>query len=155
MVSAADYQLDDSMGYWLHRASHALRQAFDRVLARHGVTTGQWAILALCGRNGPRTPTELVGAVGMDSGAMARLLRRMTRKGLLQSRRHPTDARSKVFALSPRARRLLPVIKRLSQRTNALVLRELSPREQGAFIGLLRRIEARAAVIGPGTIPES
>ena len=155
MGSTTDYQLNDSMGYWLHRASHALRLAFDLVLAPHGVTTGQWAILSLCGQQGAQTPTELVEAIGMDSGAMARLLGRMTKKGLLQVQLNPRDARSKVFALTPRAQQLLPKIKRLSQQTNLLVLHDLGPRQRSAFLDLLRRIEKRAEAIGPESIPES
>lgn len=99
-------------GGLLTTVSRALTTTADALLAPHGVTSQQAAVLMLTGPDGA-TPVELRPRLGVDAAAMTRLVDRLGAKGLLERRAHPSDRRSITLHLTPagnRVRRHLPRI---------------------------------------------
>jgi DNA-binding MarR family transcriptional regulator len=142
----------ESTGYQVNLLARLLANLLQREIAPHGVVPGQFApLLALYDRDG-QTPTELSRAVGIEPGTMTKTLQRMERDGLVLRRRAPRDGRSVTIHLTEQSRRLEPTLKAAATRINALVTRQLTPRQSqtfmrtvGALISEATRLDAEGA----------
>lgn len=76
---------------------HLLSQYKDRLLEKHlapfDITGPQYRVLKLIICDGIDTPTALTRLLSIDSGAMTRMLDRLTQRGLLVRERCPEDRR--------------------------------------------------------------
>lgn len=116
-----------SLGYMVNVAARALEQALHRRIAPHGVVPGQFpALLALYERGG-RTQAELCVDVRIEQPTMARTLARMERDGLIERRPDPDDGRRSLVFLTPRGRRLVPMLQAEADEENAIAGRGTDP----------------------------
>lgn len=72
----------------------------ERELARLGVESAGYAALSAIGAFGPIRLTELAALLGTPLTTMSDLVRRLTRRGLVQKDPHPDDGRSSLLRLS-------------------------------------------------------
>ena len=136
--------LDVSPTHTLQRITRlGLLQAasFARVFARHGISFGEYLVLAALRRAGPPyrcTPTYL--AVILSSGAMTNRLDRLEAMGLVERQPDPTDRRGRMVALTDRGLELVDeaVIDHLENEER--LLRALDDRERKQLAGLLRKL---------------
>src|SRR5438309_1256471 len=73
-----------------------LEESVDTALARHGLTLGQFDILATLRRRGPKgglTPGELLKSVVLSSGGMTARLDKLEEAGLIRRRPDAADRR--------------------------------------------------------------
>src|SRR5262245_13818557 len=79
-------------------------------LAKHGLSLGQFDILATLRRHGPRgglTPSELLGSVMLSSGGMTARLDKLEEAGLIGRASDPDDRRKVVIELTPKGKRVI------------------------------------------------
>ncbi len=91
----------------LHRVANHLTDELVTVYERHGLTEGEFDVLATLRRTGPpyeRSPGDLVAHTLVTSGGMTKRLDRLERAGLVTRRVSDTDARARVVALTERGR---------------------------------------------------
>lgn len=86
-------------GYLLRRAQQLHLAAWSRVVSTE-ITSVQYAILAVLERRGQASQRELCEDVDLDRSTVADMLSRMQRKGLIERRRDPADARRNTVVLS-------------------------------------------------------
>lgn len=109
----------------------------------HEIGWSQLAILARLDRGGPATTADLARAESMKPQSMGASLAMLERNGLVERRRHPTDGRQVLFALTPagvEARRKRSVAKR---EWLLAAMAKLIPSEQQTLISasaLIRRL---------------
>jgi DNA-binding MarR family transcriptional regulator len=79
--------------------------SFAPVFAGHGLTWGEYVVLAALRRAGPpyrMNPTALYGSVILSSGGMTKRLDRLEKAGLVERLPDPTDRRGRLVALTDR-----------------------------------------------------
>jgi DNA-binding MarR family transcriptional regulator len=98
------------VGRVLVLAQH-LERSVNEALAAHGLTLGQFDILATLRRHpdGRLTPTQLMRSVALSSGGMTNRLDRLEEAGLVRREADPTDRRGVVVTLTARGRELIDV----------------------------------------------
>jgi DNA-binding MarR family transcriptional regulator len=105
-------RLEDHLGYWLRCLSNLVSDAFADRLEGHGVGVAQWVVLRCLFDAEGASLNELAGAVGVDNGALSRMVERLSRKGLVLREADPADRRAVRLRLTDEGRRLVPVLAR-------------------------------------------
>ena len=94
----------------LHRVANHLTDELVAVYARHGLTEGEFDVLATLRRVGPpyeRSPGDLAAHTLVTSGGMTKRVDRLERAGLVTRRVSDADARARVVALTDRGREVI------------------------------------------------
>jgi DNA-binding MarR family transcriptional regulator len=117
--------------------------SFARVFAPHGISFGEYLVLAALRRAGPpyrMNPTALFNSVILSSGAMTNRLDRLEAMDLVERQPDPTDRRGRLVALTDRGRELVDtaVAEHLDNEQTLLGALDAAEREQLA--GLLRKL---------------
>jgi DNA-binding MarR family transcriptional regulator len=117
--------------------------SFARVFGRHGLTWGEYLVLAALRRAGPpyrMNPTALYGALILSSGGMTKRLDRLERAGLVERLPDPVDRRGRLVALTDKGRELADraVVDHLANEED--LLGALSAAERGELSDLLRKL---------------
>ncbi len=87
-----------------------LEQSVGAALDRHGLTLGQFDILATLRRHGPKgrlTPSELLGSVMLSSGGMTARLDKLEEAALITRGPDADDRRKVVIELTAKGKRLI------------------------------------------------
>lgn len=94
----------------LHRLAAHLTDELVPVYSRHGLTEGEFDVLATLRRAGApfeRTPGELARFTMVTTGAMTKRVDRLDDAGLVTRRTRDDDGRGKVVALTPAGKALI------------------------------------------------
>ncbi|MBN9214972.1 MAG: transcriptional regulator [Microbacterium sp. SCN 70-200] len=84
--------LDDFVCFAMYTASHATTQAYREVLRPWKLTYPQYLALVVLA-TGERTVSSLGDDLGLDSGTLSPMLRRLETRGLVQRQRDDADER--------------------------------------------------------------
>lgn len=87
-----------------------LERSVDAALEKHGLTLGQFDILATLRRNGSKgglTPTQLLESVVLSSGGMTARLDQLAKDDLIARKADATDRRKVVVELTAKGRKLI------------------------------------------------
>jgi DNA-binding MarR family transcriptional regulator len=139
-------QLDVSATHVLQRISrlYLLQSAsFAAVFERHGITFGEFEVLAALLRSGnpyQMSPTRLVDAVVLSSGAMTNRIDRVEALGLVERRPDPSDRRGTLVALTKEGRQIVDAAVLEHLATEERLLGALSSSERGTLARLLRKL---------------
>ena len=125
------------------RLSLLQETSFARVFARHGLTWGEYLVLAALRRAGPpyrMNPTALYASVILSSGGMTKRLDHLEQAGLVERLPDPTDRRGRLVALTDRGLALVDaaVVDHLANEERLLAA--LSASERRALSDLLRKL---------------
>ena len=93
------------MGFMSITVNRLMGAFFRRQLAANGIdlTGEQWGVLALIWNRGGMSQEELAHIACVDKSSMSRVLRLMETKGLVERRKSPSDARTKLLYTTPLA----------------------------------------------------
>lgn len=137
----------------LHRLGRLLTARLDVVYAAHGLSEGEFDVLAALRRAGEpfeRAPGALAAHTMVTTGAMTKRIDRLQRAGLVDRRRSAADGRGRVVALTPAGRSLIDRAFTEHMRNERNLLDALDPQEaaelERLLTGWLARVEPVAAV---------
>ncbi len=94
----------------LHRLAGFLTDELTTVYAKHGLSEGEFDVLAAlrrCGRPFELAPNELAQHTMVTTGAMTKRLDRLVEAGLVTRQPSTTDGRRRVVALTRKGRTLI------------------------------------------------
>lgn len=97
----------------ISRLAQLLQDEIEPLFEAHGLTGGEFDVLAALRREGPPyqlTPSELGAALIVTSGGMTKRLNALEDRGLVRRQPHPHDGRSIVVSLTRDGRRLFEAI---------------------------------------------
>jgi DNA-binding MarR family transcriptional regulator len=117
--------------------------SFTRVFAGHGLSFGEYLVLAALRRAGPpfqMSPTRLFNSVILSSGAMTNRLDRLENMGLVERLPDPTDRRGRLVALTDRGLELVDAAVSDHLENEQRLLAGLDDREREQLAGLLRKL---------------
>ena len=128
------------VGRVLVLAQHLERSVND-ALAAHGLSLGQFDILATLLREGPDgklTPTQLMQSVALSSGGMTNRLDRLEEAGLVRRVADPDDRRGVLVTLTRKGREIIDAATTARFAEAAKSLPPLGLRERRELAGFLR-----------------
>jgi len=117
--------------------------SFERLFARHGLTWGEFLVLAALRRGGPpyrMNPTALYNALILSSGAMTNRLDRLEAMRLIRRLADPNDRRGRLVELTAKGRRLVDAAVEDHLANEEQLLAGLSPSERERLAELLRKL---------------
>jgi DNA-binding MarR family transcriptional regulator len=139
-------ELDVSVTHILQRITRLyLLQSgsFAEVLGSHGLTFGEYEVLAALVRSGPLhrlKPSDLVGALVLSSGAMTNRIDRVEAAGLVERLPDPDDRRGTLVALTEKGRQLVDGALLAHLANEERLLSALSADERRQLTDLLRKL---------------
>ena len=99
--------LDRQLCFSLYRASRAVTRAYRPLLEELGLTYPQYLVmLVLWQEDGPVGVNDIGARLGLDSGTLTPLLRRLDHAGLVTRARSADDERRRLISLAPAGRDL-------------------------------------------------
>ena len=99
-------RLDRQVCFALYSASRAATAVYRPVLDELGLTYPQYLVMLVLWENEPRGVKELGEELGLDSGTLSPLLKRLETLGLVERRRSGEDERRVAIHLTPAGRSL-------------------------------------------------
>ena len=87
------------------------------------MTPRQLTVLSVVAENDGLSQTGIVESTGIDRSTMADMVRRLTKKGLLQRRRSKTDARAYNISLTEDGQELLRIVRPLAKKVDQRIVR--------------------------------
>ncbi|WP_457966258.1 MarR family transcriptional regulator [Arthrobacter sp. D1-29] len=99
-------RLDRQVCFALYSASRAATAVYRPVLDELGLTYPQYLVMLVLWESEPRGVKELGEELGLDSGTLSPLLKRLEALGLLERRRSGEDERRVAIHLTPAGRAL-------------------------------------------------
>jgi DNA-binding MarR family transcriptional regulator len=141
----------------LARTSHQAALAVEPVFALHGVTRGEFDVLAALRRSGTPfrlRPTELSEGLLLSSGGMTKRLDRLESAGLVRRRPNPDDRRGSLVELTRAGRAVVEAAVVDVQAHERALLEPLSEDERRRLTTALARIAEAldGAVVGAGHV---
>ncbi len=115
-----------SLGYQVNLLARMMARSLAQRIQPFGVVPGQFAqLLALYERDG-QSVTELAATVVIEYPTVSRTIDRMERDGLVVRKEHPTDGRSRLVYLTPRAWEIESDLKAAAEAVNDAYLGALA-----------------------------
>ncbi|MEE2521577.1 MarR family transcriptional regulator [Pseudarthrobacter sp. J75] len=99
-------RLDRQVCFALYSASRAATALYRPLLEDLGLTYPQYLVMLVLWENEPRGVKELGEELGLDSGTLSPLLKRLEALGLVERRRSGEDERRVAIHLTPAGREL-------------------------------------------------
>jgi DNA-binding MarR family transcriptional regulator len=99
-------RLDRQVCFALYSASRAATAVYRPVLDELGLTYPQYLVMLVLWESEPRGVKELGGELGLDSGTLSPLLKRLEALGFVERRRSGEDERRVAIHLTPAGRSL-------------------------------------------------
>ena len=124
----------------LRRATRALTQLYDDLLAPAGLRLTQFSLLRTLKRDGPLRINELATRQLLDRTALSRNLDPLVAQGLVNIVRGH-DARTREVAISPKGRKALDAAEPHWTRAQEAVTRHIGPAKLDALVATLRELE--------------
>ncbi len=127
----------------ISRLAQLLQAELERVFNAHGVTGGEFDVLAALRRRGRPyrlTPTELSKALIVSSGGMTKRLRALEARGLIRRQPDPNDGRSTTVSLTRKGKGLVDVILPEHVANEQRLLSELTDQEHAELANLLETL---------------
>ncbi len=134
------YDWENSVGYWICTASHALRKALGQELAKSGITIRQWEVLAWLSCNGSGSQSELAEVLGIEANTLGGVVVRMERDGLLTRECDETDKRKNTIKPTAKAEELWLQVAEIAFRVRVNAVKGLSPEDLQTFKRLCHTI---------------
>lgn len=141
-VSDVPYQLQDSLGHLVHRASLAMAGRLGRNFAAAGfnVTVEQWKVLVRLWDVEGATHAELSERIGKNKASVTRLVDGLERRGLVQRAAGGRDRRCKRVLLTAAGRALREGLMAEAHRTLAEAAADIPPDRMAACKLVLRQV---------------
>lgn len=119
-ASTSPLDLDNQLCFALYRASHSVVRAYKTELDQLGLTYPQYLVmLALWQTDEPQGVGQLGDLLGLDSGTLTPVLRRLEQRGLVVRRRDEHDERRRLIGLTDDGRDLRALAVKVPERIAA------------------------------------
>ena len=101
--------LENQLCFAIYSASHAFTKFYKPLLAELDVTYPQYLVLLFLWQSPEARVTDICAAMGLDTGTLSPLLKRLEKTGYIRRERSPEDERQVVIKLTPSGQSKKPV----------------------------------------------
>ena len=132
-----------SIGRQLNFTAGRMNALCQQLLDPYDLSLPQWVILSCLWREGELSVGVLSDSVGTGLPATSRIIDRMVDRGLVSRKRHRTDGRVMIVALTGKGLELQHLAD-FHERINEIVLGGFTPDEAALAFDLLKRLQQNA-----------
>ncbi len=119
-------ELESHLGFWLRFVSNHVSHSFRDRLAKHDVTVAEWVVLRTLFTKAPCTLRDLSQEIGVDAGALSRLVDKLLARKLVSRKASPTDRRAVTLELAAGGKGLIPKLVKEADENDAAFFGQLS-----------------------------
>jgi len=105
--------LENQLCFAIYSASHAFTKFYKPLLAELDVTYPQYLVLLILWQSPEARVTDICAAMGLDTGTLSPLLKRLEKTGYIRRERSAEDERQVVIRLTPLGQSKKPVAERI------------------------------------------
>lgn len=134
--------LEDHLGFWLRKLSNAVSGTFAARLERHDVSVPVWVVLRVLYDHSTLALKEIGARIGVDQGALSRMVERLVVRGLVLRSENPRSRREVAISLTEKGRKLVPKLAREADQNDQEFFGHLSDAQQQAFLGFIKTLLA-------------
>jgi len=134
------FNIETSVGFLLAKAHQRLYARFRDLLAPHGITPPQFALLAFLWQEDGRSQTALSEKTDIDRTTLSGLLDRLQKQGLVRRLPDPADRRAWKVCLTPAGRALEGELAALANQLRRQVAANLAAGEYQELCRLLTKL---------------
>jgi MarR family transcriptional regulator for hemolysin len=140
-----EYDYENSVGYWVMSANHAMRRALEAELAEERITIRQWEVLTWLSLEGHLTQADLAERMRVEAPTLTGILCRMERDGWLARRSCDDDRRCKRIRVTQEGEAVWQRIAACGRRVRQKATEGFTPEELDAFKSYCDRIRANVS----------
>ncbi|MGH1440632.1 MAG: MarR family winged helix-turn-helix transcriptional regulator [Cellvibrionaceae bacterium] len=129
----ADFKLQNSFAFWIHRLNNLLQEQFNQALKEYELTWPQWMLLNALSDDGINTPAAIAEQLGVDRSGITRLLDRLETKEYVEREHDKLDRRSVKLHITSKGKKLMSTINSLAYQHQEKFLEELHLSERRGF----------------------
>lgn len=105
--------LENQLCFAIYSASHAFTKFYKPLLAELDVTYPQYLVLLYLWQTPEARVTDICSAMGLDTGTLSPLLKRLEKTGYIRRERSAEDERQVVIRLTPSGQSKRPVAEQI------------------------------------------
>jgi DNA-binding MarR family transcriptional regulator len=141
-VDKVNHRPEDEVLDLVHTVMHQVRSQQYRVLrgAGHELTHMESKVLSYLARHPEATQRDMARATGRDKAQLARLIKGLRERGLLDSQEDPEDRRNQRLSLTTDGKSVLQGLHQQSTRLASKAVATLKPSEVKQLVALLRQV---------------
>ena len=124
-----NYVLRQQIGFKLSRTSRLMQQQLEAALATQGLTRLSWCVLSSVGLEGISSPSGIADNLGVTRPMLSRLIKSMSRDGLITVALDPDDGRNRKLDLTAKGRDTLDNCLPLVRANSRHFAQKLSPEQ--------------------------
>jgi DNA-binding MarR family transcriptional regulator len=140
--------LGSHIGYLMRQISNRISGDFAVKMQHSGVTIAEWVVMRIMFDYPTMTHTQIVESSGLTKGAITKTLVKLLEKKLILKTESIKDGRSQILSLSPRARKLVPILASLADHNDEGYFSVLNTKEQAILRKILEKIILAKGIIG-------
>jgi DNA-binding MarR family transcriptional regulator len=140
MPQDENHLIYDKPGHLIRRLQQIAVAVFMAETEEFDVTPVQYAALLAVHLHPGIDQTALVNIIAYDRSTIGDVVARLESKKLIRRVPGAFDRRTKVLAVTPLGRRLIPEIEQAVLAAQELILAPLRPGERGAFVDMMKRL---------------
>ncbi len=140
LAEVDQYELLNTPGHLIRRSQQRAVDLYFEEVGENSLTPRQFALLLTVGQNPGLIQTDLVNLSGIDRSTVADMVRRLVKRGLLESRRIARDRRCKALWITGPGQQAVLEAYQCSLRVQDRILAPLPPEHRGAFVRYLRLV---------------
>lgn len=118
------------MGYWLRKLSNHVSDTFAKRLEPYDVSVPQWVVLRILYDHEKLALKEVCTRVGVDQGALSRMMDRLLARKLITREEGKTDRRKIALALTREGKLLVPKLAKEADENDRAFFGRLSSRQR-------------------------
>lgn len=132
--------LEDHLGFWLRFVSNHVSGGFRERIAEHDVTVAEWVVLRTLFTTSPLKLNELSERVGVDTGAISRLVDKLIKKKLITRKMVSRDRRSVAITLTDVGEKLVPKLAQLADQNDEFYFSKISKSDRAELKRILQKL---------------
>ena len=126
-----------TLGFLLHDVARLLRKRFEQRAKDLGLTRSQWQTLAYLANNEGIHQAGLAEMLEIEPITLVRILDKLSERGLVERRQHPSDRRSWLLYMREVARPLIDTMRSIGDQTRKEALDGTSQEDNERLYELL------------------
>ena len=126
-----------TLGFLLHDFARLFRKRFEQRAKDLGLTRSQWQTLAYLANNEGIHQAGLAEMLEIEPITLVRILDKLSERGLVERRQHPSDRRSWLLYMREEAHPLIETMRNMGDQTRKEALEGTSQEDQERLYELL------------------
>lgn len=132
--------LDNNLGFQIVVTARSMKRALEIELNENGITSSQYAVLAILWKHNGLSLTDLGKLLYFDNPTITGIINRMARAKLIRRMRDRSDRRVIKVYLTPKGLELQSIVPKIAKTVNRKAVENFEESEKKAILDLTKRL---------------